>query len=321
MSKKILIITGDPISVNSEIIYKCWIKLNKSIRKNIFFISNYKLLNDQFKKLGYSIKTDKIKNLNEYKPSCNFKIIDVEIKFNKPFHIKKEQISKFITNSLNLGHELAKKNKILGIINCPINKKFLKFKNFGVTEYLAKKCKIKNNSEVMLITNGVLSVSPVTTHINIKKVPNKISKNIIINKIKTINLWFKKKFGRNPRIAILGLNPHNAEYKNSSEEKRIIIPSIKFLKNLKMNVKGPFVSDTFFIKNYKNFDIIVGMYHDQVLTPFKALFNFEAVNLTLGLDYLRASPDHGVAVDLIGKNKANFKSLLKCINFINKFNK
>ena len=63
------------------------------------------------------------------------------------------------------------------------------------------------------------------------------------------------------------------------------------------------------------------MYHDQVLTPFKALFNFEAVNLTLGLDYLRASADHGVAVDLIGKNKANFKSLLKCINFINKFNK
>ena len=63
------------------------------------------------------------------------------------------------------------------------------------------------------------------------------------------------------------------------------------------------------------------MYHDQVLTPFKALFNFEAVNLTLGLDYLRASPDHGVAVDLIGKNKANIKSLLKCINFINKFNK
>ena len=88
-----------------------------------------------------------------------------------------------------------------------------------------------------------------------------------------------------------------------------------------MKIYGPFVADTIFIKNYLNYDVIVGMYHDQVLGPFKALFKFEAINVTLGLKYLRASPDHGVALDLIKKLKANPTSLLECIYFFNKFKK
>ena len=88
-----------------------------------------------------------------------------------------------------------------------------------------------------------------------------------------------------------------------------------------INLKGPLVPDTVFINQYKKYDIILGMYHDQVLTPFKALFNFEAINITLGLKYLRVSPDHGTAKDIIGKNKANPKSLIKCFEFIDKFGK
>ena len=91
------------------------------------------------------------------------------------------------------------------------------------------------------------------------------------------------------------------------------------LKKLGYKVFGPLVSDTIFINNYRKYDVIVGMYHDQVLTPFKSIFKFEAINLTLGLEYLRVSPDHGVAKDIIKKNKANFQSLLECIKFINKF--
>ena len=88
-----------------------------------------------------------------------------------------------------------------------------------------------------------------------------------------------------------------------------------------MNIKvyGPYVSDTIFLKEYKSFDVIVGMYHDQVLAPFKSLFKFDAINLTLGLNYLRVSPDHGVALELIGKNKANYSSLLECVKFVDKF--
>ena len=107
----------------------------------------------------------------------------------------------------------------------------------------------------------------------------------------------------------------------NSEEKKIIIPSIKILKKRGINLIGPLVSDTLFIEDFKKFDVIVGMYHDQVLTPFKTIFKFDAINITLGLKYLRVSPDHGVAKNLILKNKASPKSLIECINFINKFGK
>ena len=120
---------------------------------------------------------------------------------------------------------------------------------------------------------------------------------------------------------MLGLNPHNSELRKSSEEIKIIIPAIKELKRKNVKIYGPLVPDTTFIKDFKKYDIILGMYHDQVLTPFKTIFKFDAINVTLGLKYLRVSPDHGTAINLIGKNKANPISLLKCINFINKFGK
>ena len=85
-----------------------------------------------------------------------------------------------------------------------------------------------------------------------------------------------------------------------------------------MNVNGPLVADTIFINEYKNYDLLVGMYHDQVLSPFKALFNFDAINITLGLKYIRVSPDHGTAVNLIGKKRANPSSLINCVNFLDK---
>ena len=86
---------------------------------------------------------------------------------------------------------------------------------------------------------------------------------------------------------------------------------------MKININGPYVADTFFIKDFKKFDIIIGMYHDQVLTPFKTLYKFNAINITLGLPYIRISPDHGVAKNIIGKNKADTTSLINCLKFIN----
>ena len=165
----------------------------------------------------------------------------------------------------------------------------------GVTEILSSKCNLKNDSEVMVIKGKNLIVSPITTHLNIKSVSKKLNKKMIIIKIKNINTWYKNLYKKKPQIAILGLNPHNAELRENSEERRIIIPAIKTLKKLKIFLKGPLAADTLFINDYKNFNVIVGMYHDQVLTPFKTLEKFDAINLTLGLKYPRVSPDHGVA--------------------------
>ena len=100
-----------------------------------------------------------------------------------------------------------------------------------------------------------------------------MKKNLIVKKLKKINSWFKEKLKKKPKIAILGLNPHNAELRKDSEEVKIILPAIKKLKKNGLNVKGPYVADTIFINEYKKFDVIVGMYHDQVLAPLKLYIN------------------------------------------------
>ena len=116
----------------------------------------------------------------------------------------------------------------------------------------------------------------------------------------------------------LGLNPHNFSGSKNSEENKIIIPAIKKIKSNKINVVGPISADTSFIFNKGNRpDVIIGMYHDQVLAPFKTLFKYNAINITLGLPFLRVSPDHGVAKNIVGKNIANPKSLIEAIKFFN----
>ena len=169
-----------------------------------------------------------------------------------------------------------------------------------------------------MIYNKKLSVVPLTTHIKIKEIPKFLKKKLIIDKINTLNKVYFRYFNKKPRIAVLGLNPHNFELKKNSEEVKMIIPAIKNLKK-KLRISGPYPADTiFFENNLKKFDVIVGMYHDQVLTPFKALFGFDAVNITLGLPYVRMSPDHGVAVDKKKLNISSPESLNRCIEIISK---
>ena len=319
MNRKIVLVGGDPNSINSEIIYKCWKKLPNKIKKRIILISNYKLLKDQFKKLNYNIKLSNEQNLFKLNKSNELKILNIKLDYKDPFKVPLKSAKPFVLKSLDLAHKLALNKQIAGIINCPINKNLLGNKKIGVTEYLANKCLVKKNSEVMIIRNKELMISPITTHLDIRSISNKINKKLIITKINVINSWFKKTFKRQPVIAVLGLNPHNAELRKNSEEKKIIIPAIKNLKKSGFKLNGPLSSDTIFINNYKNYDLIIGMYHDQILGPFKALYKFDAINLTLGLKYIRVSPDHGVAVDKIKKKTSSAVSLIKCFDYIDKF--
>ena len=153
---------------------------------------------------------------------------------------------------------------------------------------------------------------------NIKDINKKITSKLIFKKISTLNKYYKKLFKKKPKIGVLGLNPHNGELRNNSEESLKIIPAIMKLKNKGFNITGPLVTDTVFVNLYKKYDVLIGMYHDQVLAPFKAIFHFKAINVTLGLNYIRVSPDHGPALNLLGKNKANYISLMECIKFINR---
>jgi len=321
MKNLICIISGEPNSINSEIIGKVLKIKKKFSRQNFFIIGNYKLIKKQFEQLKYNIKLKKITKIENNNFAKNNFVLDVPLIFKNPFKVSIKNKKSYIINCFKIAIDLAKNKQIVGFINCPINK-FETFgvKSMGITEFLAKKEKILGK-EAMLIYNKSLSVSPITTHIKIKNVSKKITKKIIIDKSLTINNFYKKRFNIKPKIGLLGLNPHNFEFRKGSEESKTIIPAIKALKKNKIFVYGPISGDTAFNNQSKTkYDVIIGMYHDQVLSPFKTLYNFNAINITLGLPYLRVSPDHGTGENIIKKNLANPKSLVQCIKFFSKIN-
>tara|TARA_B100001093_G_scaffold102891_1_gene95073 strand:+ start:3352 stop:4314 length:963 start_codon:yes stop_codon:yes gene_type:complete len=314
----ILIVSGEPNSVFLELFFKVFNK-NK-IKNPIILISSKKLLNLQMKKLGFktNIRLLEKSKLKFYKlDNKNINLIDIKYNPKKAFEKISGKSNKFINNSFKLAFQLIKKNNINKFINGPISKKYFLKNNFlGITEYISKKFNTQNTC--MLIFNKKLSVCPITTHLPLKLVSKKITKKIIIRKISLINNFYEKRFKFKPRIAILGLNPHCESIHTFNEDEKIIKPSIKYLKN-KYNVSGPFSADTIFLKsNRKNFDVIVGMYHDQVLTPIKTLYEYDAFNITLGLPFIRISPDHGPNETMLGKNLSNPLSLLKAIKFLDK---
>ena len=320
MKNLICIISGEPNSINSEIIGKV-LKMKKKFRQNFFIIGNYKLIKKQFEKLKSNIKLKKITKIDNYNYLKNNFVLDVPLVFKNPFKVPIKNKKPYIMNCFKIAIDLAKKKKVAGFINCPINKfETFGLRTMGITEFLAKKEKVLGK-EAMLIYNKSLSVSPITTHIKIKNVSKKITKKIIIDKSLTINNFYKKRFNIKPKIGLLGLNPHNFEFRKGSEELKTIIPAIKALKKNKILIYGPISSDTAFNNQSKTkYDVIIGMYHDQVLSPFKTLYNFNAINVTLGLPYLRVSPDHGTGKDIVKKNLANPKSLVHCIKFFSKIN-
>ena len=321
MKNLIGIIAADPNSINSEIIAKVWKKKTEFKNLNIFIIGNYILIKRQLEKIKINLNLKKINKIQKQNFKKKLLIYDVPLKFNKPFNISTKAKSDYVINSFKIAIKLMKGGKILGLINCPINKiEIFGNKFFGVTEFLAKKEGVLGR-EVMLLYNKQLSVSPITTHIKLKKVSRNISKKKIVDKLITINKFFLKKLKMKPKIGILGLNPHNDEFRKNSEERKFIIPAIKQLRKKRVSVEGPLSPDAAFLDfKKKGFNVLVGMYHDQVLSPFKLLFKFDAINITLGIPYIRISPDHGTGKNLIKKNLANPKSLMECIKFFNNSN-
>ena len=315
--KPIIIVAGEPNSIFSEIFFKS-LKY-KDYKSPIIIIASEKLIKLQMKKLNIKKKIRIIEFLN--KENYNFdnkriNLINVNLNQKKPFDKISSKSNAYIEKSFEIALKILKKKITNKFINGPISKKFfLKKKFLGITEYLANKTKTKNFS--MLIYNKKLSVCPITTHLPLKKVSKKINKNLIKKKVILINNFYKEYFKFRPKIAITGLNPHCESTDAFSEDDKIIKPTVKSLMKLNYRIFGPFAADTIFLKkNRKSFDVIIGMYHDQVLTPIKTLFEYDAINITLGLPFLRISPDHGPNERMLGKNKSNPKSLIKALTFL-----
>ncbi len=314
----ILIVGGEPNSIFLEIFFKT-LKLKK-IKSPIILISSEEILRKQMKKLNFKkkIKLINFKNFESKKLNNNsINLIDVKFHQKKAFDKISKKSNKFIENSFLIAFRILKEKNIYKFINGPISKKnFLNKKFLGITEYISKKFSVKESC--MLIYNKNLSVSPATTHLPIKQVAKKINEKMITQKVILINNFYKKNLGFSPKIALLGLNPHCESIHKYNEDEKIIKPVVKKL-NKKFKISGPYPADTIFIKNIrKKFDVIIGMYHDQVLTPIKTLYEYDAINITLGLPFIRISPDHGPNEKMLGKNLSNPVSLVQAINFLDK---
>ncbi len=317
-SNPIILIAGEPNSVFLELFFKSYKKFNHS---PLILIANKKLVLEHLNLLKMKAKIRIINNIKviDYKILDNKKInlIDIPLYYKSLRNINLKYTNNYIKRCFETAIELIKKNNKLSLINGPIIKKnFLGKKYLGITEYLGKKFN-NLNKVVMLIYNKKLSVSPITTHVPIKKVPKNISKKKIINHVRKIHKFYKKILKKNPSFALTGLNPHCESNYEKSEEDKIIKPAIRYLSKKRYKISGPFPADTIFLKNnLKKFDVIIGMYHDQVLSPIKTIFEFDAINVTLGLPFLRVSPDHGPNSSMVGKNKSNPKSLFRSIEFL-----
>jgi 4-hydroxythreonine-4-phosphate dehydrogenase len=315
--KKLAITMGDPAGVGPEIIIKA---INSSEVRNHCYplvIGDAHIMEEALSLLKLPIRLRIIKSPDESRPSAktiefiNTGMIKKFIK-NKPTAEGGKSCVSYIKKAV----EFALSKQVDGIVTAPISKESLKMAGFkwpGHTEMLADLTNTKDYA--MMLVGGPLRVILVTIHTALKNVPDLITKHRVLKTIRLAKKTCDMLNIKNPRIAVAGLNPHAGEAGIfGDEEIRKIIPAVKEAQKEGINVSGPYPPDTVFHKAYKgDVDIVVCMYHDQGLIPLKMLAFDKGVNVTIGLPFVRTSPDHGTAYDIAWKGIANPSSMIEAI--------
>ena len=323
--KKIIYSPGEPSGIGPDLIIQlCTSKFWIDIKLPIVCLSDPKLLTDRASKLGKKVKLLQINDLdNIQKNKKNHIQVLCVTKCNnlKPGKLHKSNAS-YVLKNLDFAIDNALNDKNTALVTGPISKENIisinkKFQ--GHTEYIQKKT--TSDDVLMLLGSDKLKVALATTHLPLKNVAKAITKKLITSKAKILNDELKNKFKiKNPKITLLGLNPHAGEGgKIGSEEKDILIPAVKELRRKKINISYPKSADTAFTKKLLNeTDAYLGMYHDQVLPVIKALSFGSTTNITLGVPIIRTSVDHGVALDIAGTAKSDTSSLKEAIKIAKK---
>ena len=287
-NKKVIVITmGDPQGIGPEVIRKALklegdssLKFKGTVPFSFIVVGDRKILGRVSSSVG---------------------VVDV------PYKSAGEGSLKFLDKAI----ALIKGGVADALVTAPLSKEAVSryAKNFvGHTEYLAQAFEVKN-FDMMFVAQQV-RLTIVTRHVSLKDVPKMITPKAVLGSIALMSETLKEHFKiRDPKIAVLGLNPHAGENGLlGHEETKYILPAIRKARTLSIKVAGPFPADTFF-SFHKPYDGIVAMYHDQGLAPLKGMYMKELVNFTAGLPFVRTSPAHGTAYDIAGKNKADASSM------------
>ncbi len=316
MSKTVAITIGDIHGIGIDILINCWKK--KQINNFILF-TDIVVLKKYLKKRKIELKVNKINNEYKILNSKNYK-------FNVfSYNSKSDEDNTY--RSLEYAYKFCKKKICIGIITLPLRKDKIKKKVdkkfIGQTEFF-QKIDNKRNSNMILYHDNII-VSPLTTHIEIKKLPKIVSNKLFIkNQITNLYQTLIKDFNIiNPKVVISGFNPHSGENGLiGTEEKEILKPIMNKLRKKGINIDGPLSADSILLKNnLKKYDCFIFLFHDQALIPFKYISQFSGVNFTGNLNIIRTSPDHGTAYNLIGKKNISSTSFLNCYKLIKKIYK
>ena len=316
---------GDPSGIGPDVLLKAWANRNMTPLPTMFVAGDIEFLKRRAELLGLKIE---FSHYPETVISDNaLPVLDIGHSLTGTAGKPDIADAMGTIKSIDTCVDLIFQGKAAGIVTCPINKHVLYdagFKQPGHTEYLAElaeKHTDKKTTPVMMLAGPELRAVPVTVHIALNKVPNQLTKELIIEKAKIAAEDLQSRFGINsPRVAISGLNPHAGENGSmGTEDAEIVLPAVEHLKALGINAWGPLPADTMFHKKAREtYDVAICMYHDQALIPAKTLGFDDAVNVTLGLPYIRTSPDHGTAYDIAGTGKANPSSFIAALNMAHK---
>ena len=317
--KRVVFTCGDINGIGPEISLKALNKISLRNKETKFILI---IPENVFKKASALIT-----------PLFNYQIIkDYKIKDDKSSQVLvlatksfKQQISKATVSSgaaaylaLKTSFDLLNKKIADAVVTAPVSKTALKFagvKYPGQTEMYADWCGVKNF--VMTFLSKKLRVGLYTIHIPLKEVSKSLNKKAFTSKLETIISMLNFDLGiKNPKIAVMGLNPHAGENVIIGKEETVFIEPILKQKKFRGIIEGPFSSDAFFAnRKFENFDMVFGLYHDQVLIPFKYINSGKGVNYSAGLPIIRTSPDHGVAYDIAGKGIADESSMIEAFKY------
>lgn len=300
----VLITMGDPSGIGPEVILKSLASRKIQRLANFFVIGDYFILRRLEKRLGIKpyLKVVDLKHVPQKK-----------FKFGKIDKLYGRASVEYLKEALSI----LRKDRKTALVTAPISKEAINkagFRYSGHTEFLAKSTGVSKFA--MMLVGGPLRVTLITRHIPIKDISDNINQKKIIEAIELTHKFLARYLNkRYPRIAIASLNPHAGEGGIlGDEEKRVILPSVIKAKKRYKNVYGPVAPDAVFHDAYNGrVDAVVCMYHDQALIPLKMIARDKGVNITLGLPFIRTSPDHGTAFDIAGKGVANPSSMMEAI--------
>lgn len=314
--QKIGITMGDPAGVGPELIVKLSEYFEREKKAYVIYAEE-KTIREAQRLLGKEVELKKISDLSEIN-SPGVYLVDLNL-------LKSARVEPSVASGRVAVAYLARatadalRGSIQGILTMPISKFWASkagFKFPGQTEYLAHASGVKDFA--MAFYSEEIKLVLLTIHLPLREVFKEITKENIKRKAYLIDREFKRLFGYKPRIKVLGLNPHAGEKGElGSEEIEVIEPAIRELREEGLKVEGPLVPDTAFLKREKE-DVFLAMYHDQGLIAFKLLAFDKGVNLTLGLPFVRTSPDHGTAYDIAWKGIASVGASLCALKLIEK---